>query len=354
MSPRVSVVVRSYNRLPACCELIEALLGQDHPSFEVVVVEQSTDKPDEAVARLAALEQDPRLTVLRVPPQGGPRARNLGVQHTRGEVVVVIDDDDLPRGKDFLSKIELPFLEDPKCVGASCRHFWKEDDDIGPVYRFYAWRRCMRFSPLTRVAYTYPRYDKPVRPVDWVHGTGGAYRRSVFERFGGWDEDTPIEDEASLAIRMKRGLEPDEYICFDPRAKLQRRMGLAGGLAKRWMTPGKFYSRFMTFVHHVLGRYYPWRVRLLYPIYVWAGYRWTVAWLWDDSIAHDTFLKRLGGTIALTASLPWHAVKMLREPLGHLPGSGESLRERLTPRDAAVVADPPRAAAASPATDGPR
>jgi glycosyltransferase involved in cell wall biosynthesis len=329
MAPRVSVVVRSYNRLEACCELVEALLAQDHDAFEVIVVEQSTERPEPAAARLTELERDDRLHVLRVPPQGGPRARNLGVEHSRGEVVVCIDDDDLPIGTDFLTKMERPFLDDPRCVGASCRHFWGDDDRLGPLYRFYAWRRCMRFSPITRVAYTYPRYDKPVRPVDWVHGTGGAYRRSVFERFGGWDEDTPIEDEASLAIKMKRGLDADEYIVFDPRPHLQRRMGLAGGLAKRWMTPGRFYSRFMTFVHHVLGRYYPWRVRLLYPIYVWAGYRWTVAWLWDDSIAHDTFWKRLGGTIALTVTLPWHAAKMLREPLGREPGTGLGVRERL-------------------------
>jgi glycosyltransferase involved in cell wall biosynthesis len=335
MAPRVSVVVRSYNRLEACCELVEALLGQRHDAFEVIVVEQSTERPAAATARLAELEADARLHVLRVPPQGGPRARNLGVEHSRGEVVVCIDDDDLPLGDDFLARMEQPFLDDPRCLGVTCRHFWGDDEAIGPLYRFYAWRRCMRFSPVTRVAYTYPRYDRPVRDVDWVHGTGGAYRRSVFERFGGWDEDTPIEDESSLAIRLARGRAPDEYLCFDPRPRLLRRMGLAGGLAKRWMTPGRFYGRFMTFVHHVFGRYYPWRVRLLYPAYVWAGYRWTIAWLWDDSIAHDTVGKRLLGTLAFTLALPWHALRAIREPLGRLPGSGLAVRDRLRARDAA-------------------
>ena len=36
-APRLSVVVRSYNRLPALCELLDVLLAQDHPSYEVVV-----------------------------------------------------------------------------------------------------------------------------------------------------------------------------------------------------------------------------------------------------------------------------------------------------------------------------
>ena len=34
--PRVSVVVRSYNRVPALCELIPKLLEQDHDAFEIV------------------------------------------------------------------------------------------------------------------------------------------------------------------------------------------------------------------------------------------------------------------------------------------------------------------------------
>src|SRR5690348_4408567 len=134
---RMSVVIRSYNRLDACCELIEALLGQDHESFEVIVVEQSTITPAGATAKLAALERDPRLRILRVPPQGGAGARNLGVEHTRGEVVVFIDDDDLPVGNKFLTEIEKPFLEDPRCIGASCRQFWTADRS--PPSRLYRW-----------------------------------------------------------------------------------------------------------------------------------------------------------------------------------------------------------------------
>lgn len=331
--PRVSVVVRSYNRLPALCELVEALLAQRHDSFEIVVVEQSTEGPPEAFAALRALERDPRLVVLRHPPLGGARARNVGVQRTRGEIVVFIDDDDLPGTLDYLADMERPFREDPLCVGVTGHQFWGDgvSAEPGPLYRFYAWRRCMRLSPVTRLAYTYARYDRRCR-ADWVHGTGGAYRRSVFERFGGWDEDTIIEDEPSLAYRMARGLEPGEHIVFDPRARLQRRMAIGGGLAKRWMTPARFYARFLLYVHHVVARYHPVRVRLLYPLYVIAGYRWAVSWVWGDILSYRSMSRRALATVAFTATLPWHAVRALGEPFGTMPGSGISVRERLTPR----------------------
>ncbi len=341
-SPRVSVVIRSYNRLPALCELLEALFAQRHDSFEITVIDQSTLRPEAAEKRLAELEHDPRLLVLRFPPLGGARARNQGIQHIRGEVVVFIDDDDLPIGDDFLSSIEAPFREDPSCAGVTCQHQWTGDQAISPLYRLLAGRLAMRFSSILRLPHNYARHDDPLRGRHYVHGTGGAFRRSVFERFGGWDDDTPIEDETSLGIRMLRGLGPAEYIAFDPRARLHRRPDVEGGLGKRRNTPGGYYARFMLFVHSVLGRYHPVRVRLLYPFYVIGAWRWTLAWLWDDSIAHDTVAKQLLGSAMFTLALPYHALRALRAPLGKQPGSGLAVRDLVGPgkwaeRDAAAV-----------------
>lgn len=82
MSPRLSVIIRSYNRLPALCELVGALLAQDHDSFEIVVIDQSTQKPDAAVATLAEYERDARLRILRFPL--GIRVADTGFVETLG------------------------------------------------------------------------------------------------------------------------------------------------------------------------------------------------------------------------------------------------------------------------------
>jgi glycosyltransferase involved in cell wall biosynthesis len=73
--PAVSIVVRSYNRVPALVELLERLLAQRHGAFEVVVVEQSTDVAPEDAARLDGLARDPRLRILKHAPLGGARAQ---------------------------------------------------------------------------------------------------------------------------------------------------------------------------------------------------------------------------------------------------------------------------------------
>src|SRR5450432_2291388 len=74
--PRVSVIVRSFNRLPALCELLDKLRAQDHDSFEIVIVDQSTTREPAADAQLAAaVKADPRVRLYRYPPLGGPRAQ---------------------------------------------------------------------------------------------------------------------------------------------------------------------------------------------------------------------------------------------------------------------------------------
>jgi glycosyltransferase involved in cell wall biosynthesis len=328
VTPRVSVVIRSFNRLVALGELLEALRRQRHDSFEVIVVEQSTERPRDAVARLDRLAGDPRIRVLRRWPLGGARARNHGVAAARGEVIVFIDDDDLPAHDDFLTQIEAPFVEDPRCMGVTCRQVDDSADRPSSLYRAAATLLCMRFSPLLRLPHNFPRHDRRIVGVSYVHGTGGAYRRAVFERFGGWDEDTPIEDETSLGIRIGRGLAPGEYLAFDPRARLRRRFDIAGGLAKRWQTPAGYFRRFMTFVHRILGRYHPWRVRLLYPLYVLGAVVWTLAWLWDGAIAHVPVWRKVLGTLGFVATLPWHAGRMLGEPLGRRGASPSSRSAR--------------------------
>jgi glycosyltransferase involved in cell wall biosynthesis len=335
MQPRVSVVVRSFNRLAALCELVEVLLAQDHDSFEVVVVEQSEVRPPAAVARLAELGADARLRVVRSEPLGGAGARNLGVGLARGEVVVCIDDDDLPVGAHFLRAIEVPF-EDPRCLGVTCRHVWGDREHIPAAYRALAAGRCMRFSPVLRLPRTYPRYDAPVARVDYVHGSGGAYRRAVFARFGLWDVDTPIEDETSLGIRIGRGLAPGEYLCFDPRPRLKRRLDVDGGLAKRGAGPAGFFARFMRFVHAILGRYHPRRLRLLYPAYAFFGLVWTFAWIWADSRAHRTFAQRFASSVLFTVAWPFLTVWALRVPFGRpddaaAPALSPAARSALAP-----------------------
>ncbi len=308
--PQISIVVRSYNRLPALCELLDALLAQRHDSFEIVVVEQSTRRPAGAEARLAVLASDPRVRLLRHPPLGGARARNVGVAAARGELVLLIDDDDLPAGPTWAASLAAAF-DDPACLAVSGRQLFGERDDAPYLDEARASRRTLSFTPLLRLPVACVRHRRRRIPVEAVHGTNGAIRRSAFERFGGWDEDTRIEDEASFGLRAARLMQPGEYFAYDPRAVVRRRRDVAGGLDKRYLTGGEYLRRFLDFIHRIIGRYHRARVVALYPLYVLAAYALAVAWIWQDSQRHASAARRAGASLALLATLPIHVARCL-------------------------------------------
>ncbi|HEY0137015.1 MAG TPA: glycosyltransferase [Nannocystis sp.] len=306
-----SIVVRSYNRLPSLCELLAALLAQrcEH-SFEIVVIEQSTRVAPADAARLEALAGDPRVRLLRFPPLGGPRARNVGVEAARGDIVALIDDDDLPEDDRWLARL-LAAYTDPRCLGISGRQRRWPGDEPTDAYRRAARRKCLGFTPLLRLPTTFVLHDQPVAPVAAVHGTNGSIRRAAFVRFGGWDEDTTVEDESSFAYRAARSMQPGEYFAFDPAPIVVRGLAVAGGLDKRFVSPGRFYRRYLGFIHVIIGRYHPARVVLLYPAYVVAAYAITVAWLWGDSQGHRGAASRTAAALGLLLTLPWHIVVAL-------------------------------------------
>ncbi len=295
--PRLSVVVRSYNRLPALVELLEALRAQDHDSFEVVVIEQTADRASEDVARLDALARDPRIRILSHPPLGGPGARNAGVRSARGDLLVFIDDDDLPASTDWLRRHEVNF-SDPRCLGVTGQFV----DDGPPYVNMARARRQVLSFNLLKWQRVYARTDERKR-VESLMGGNAAIRRRTLERFGLWDECTPIEDEPSLAYRINAGKRHDEYLLFDPEPKMIRRLDVPGGMAKRTMSGPVYAKRVFTFLHNIIGHYFPIRFGLLYPLYLYFVAYHVVQWICSDSKKHQTLVRRIWAVSGICLSL---------------------------------------------------
>jgi glycosyltransferase involved in cell wall biosynthesis len=295
--PRLSVIVRSYNRLPALAELLDALLAQDHDSFEVVVIEQTAERAPEDVARLDELARDPRIRILPHPPLGGPGARNAGVRNARGDLLVFIDDDDLPATTDWLRRHEANFA-DPACLGVTGRFV----DDGPPYVNMARARRQVLSFNLLKWQRVYARTDQRKR-VESLMGSNAAIRRFTLERFGLWDECTPIEDEPSLAYRINAGKHHDEYLLFDPEAQMIRRLDVPGGMAKRMMSGPVYAKRVFTFLHNILGHYFPIRFVLLYPAYIYFVAYHVIQWICSDSKKHQTLARRIWAVTGIVLSL---------------------------------------------------
>ena len=94
MTPRVSVVVPSYNNASFIEETIDSILGQSFEDFELVVADHSST--DGTWERLQRFTVDPRVRLLRTDTGGGaPYNWEQVTTQARGELVKLVCGDDI-------------------------------------------------------------------------------------------------------------------------------------------------------------------------------------------------------------------------------------------------------------------
>ena len=104
--PQISVVICTRNRGASIVQTLESVFANKHPSFEVIVVDQSTN--DETKQAIAPYQQDPCFHYICSDTIGTGRSRNIGLHAARGEIVAYTDDDCIVP-VDWLEQLE-PFF----------------------------------------------------------------------------------------------------------------------------------------------------------------------------------------------------------------------------------------------------
>ncbi|KVX03519.1 glycosyltransferase family 2 protein [Shewanella frigidimarina] len=93
--PLVSVYMPTKNRSQLLCKAIDSVLAQDYINIELIIVDDgSTDDTPDILKQLSALHHNIRYFRFNE-SQGACAARNWAIQHSKGEFVTGLDDDDL-------------------------------------------------------------------------------------------------------------------------------------------------------------------------------------------------------------------------------------------------------------------
>ena len=103
MSALVSIVVPVYNLEPFIRTNIENLTSQTYGDIEILYVDDGSRDRSAEIIRQAAAE-DPRIRYIPKENGGVSSARNLGLQHAKGDFVMFVDGDDAmhPRAVELL------------------------------------------------------------------------------------------------------------------------------------------------------------------------------------------------------------------------------------------------------------
>jgi GT2 family glycosyltransferase len=177
---KISVVICTRDRHETVGQALESVAKCDHPEFDILVMDQSTNQlTREIVERLAAQFQGKCVIEYHHLEKAGlSRAYNAGIRAARGEIVAGTDDDVIVP-LDWLTHIAKAFHADPQAgllygqvmVPESLKGAVASGVEV-PSLTFATARRLIKGTPFE------------------VFGMGAnmAMRRSLFERIGGFDE----------------------------------------------------------------------------------------------------------------------------------------------------------------------
>jgi succinoglycan biosynthesis protein ExoA len=226
--PFISVIVPVRNEANTLGSTLAQLLGQDYDParFEVIVVDGgSTDGTPEAVHRLRP--HHPNLALLGNPRRLSSAARNVGVWHARGDLIVIVDGHCEVRDPYYLRELASAFARsDADCVGRP------QPLDVTGATTLQRAIAAARSSWLGHhlASFIYSDAEQFVPP----QSVAVAYRRSVFGAVGFFDERFDACEDVEFNHRVDRaGLRcfftPNVRVHYHPRSTLR---GLFGQMAR--------------------------------------------------------------------------------------------------------------------------
>lgn len=95
--PLVSIVIPYFNHTAYLGEAVTSALRQSYPNLEIVIVDDGSEVPADAILDFDALAREyptRRVTLFRIPNGGVAAARNHGFRHCSGDYLVFLDSDD--------------------------------------------------------------------------------------------------------------------------------------------------------------------------------------------------------------------------------------------------------------------
>jgi len=188
--PKVSIIIPAFNEEKGIAGTIRSVLRLDYPrnKLEVIVVDDgSTDNTYKIVSKFKSKV----VRVFREENQGKGTAINLGLKKARGEVIITMDADNTHVNRDALKKM-IPLFNNPKTM---C---------VSPAIAIYKPKGILQ--RIQQVEYLLGVFlRKAFSTLNAIHITPGAfsaYRKSFFDKYGGFDEDNLTEDmEVCLRIQ---------------------------------------------------------------------------------------------------------------------------------------------------------
>nr|WP_295827060.1 glycosyltransferase family 2 protein [uncultured Azospirillum sp.] len=197
----VTVIVPTYRRPDQFAGCLDGLVRQTLAPVQVVVTVRDTDPESAEVARRYASILPIEVAVIDVP--GQVAAINRGMDHARGDIVAITDDDAVPH-PDWVERIEAWYRADPRIGGVGGRdHVYH--DGVPETGEAQVVGRLQWFG---RVIGNHHLGVGPAQDVDVLKGANWSFRRAAIDgqrlntRLRG--SGAQVRNEVDFCLRLSR------------------------------------------------------------------------------------------------------------------------------------------------------
>lgn len=204
---KVSVIVCTYSidLLPDTIACINSLIEQSLEDKEILLVMDRNDRLSHALKKSI-----PSSVVIVINEKSGlSEARNTGISHAKGDVLVFIDDDAVA-DRNYLSNLLMNY-RDNAVIGVGGKILPKEKPNYPEELYWIG-------------GFTYKGYPEERCSVRNVHGCNMSFRKEVFDKAGLFDtkmgrigRKLVTAEETEFSVRALDAF-PDSRIIYDPSA----------------------------------------------------------------------------------------------------------------------------------------
>ena len=182
-SPKVSIIVPTYNRADRLERALNSIVSQTCQDFELIVVDDgSTDKTYQL------MKSFPKAQYFYIKKNSGvSKARNVGLAFAKGELICFLDSDDLWKEK----KIQIQSL-------------WLENNKDSQIcYTDEIWvRNGVRVNPMNRHRKYSGDIFRHCLGLCIVSPSSVMIRSELFDEIGNFDESLPACEDYDLWLRI--------------------------------------------------------------------------------------------------------------------------------------------------------
>lgn len=192
-APLISVIVPTREHPDVLAPCLNALLQQDYPTYEILVVDSGpqTDRTAQTTVRYAAQAeaQGCSLVYVRVGRAGSSLARNVGLATARGDILAFVDDDAVA-DRHWLAEIAAGFAAVPTagCVTGNVLPRELETQAQAWFEEYGGFSKGYAVKVFDTGAHRPRSILFPFAAGRFGSGNNMAFRRECLERLGGFDE----------------------------------------------------------------------------------------------------------------------------------------------------------------------